>query len=102
MDYFVVKKECVGHVQKRMGSRLMQLKKNFGKKKLDDGEGICVKGHLTQKEVDKIETNCGHAIRSNVGNQTAMKKSYNGSLIPYIRSNGMPTISFYFINLLLS
>ena len=81
MDYFVVKKECVGHVQKRMGSRLMQLKKNFGKKKLDDGKGICVKGHLTQKEVDKIETNCGHAIRSNVGNQTAVKKSYNGSFI---------------------
>ena len=72
MDYFIEKKECVGHVQERMGSRLMQLKK----KKLDDG-----KGHLTQKEVDKIETNCGYAIRSNVGNQTAMKKSYNGSFI---------------------
>ena len=77
MDYFVEKKECVEHVQKRMGTRLMQLKK----KKLDDGKGIGGKGHLTQKEVDKIETNCGYAIRSNVGNQTAMKKSYNGSFI---------------------
>ena len=34
----VSKLECVGHVQKRMGSRLRSLKKSFGKRKLSDVE----------------------------------------------------------------
>ena len=34
----IKKLECVGHIQKRMGSRLRSLKKSLGKKKLDDGK----------------------------------------------------------------
>ncbi len=52
----VVKKlECVGHIQKRMGSRLRSLKKRLGKKKLFDGKSFGGKCRLTDKVVDSIQ-----------------------------------------------
>ncbi|GFY01100.1 uncharacterized protein TNCV_5075671 [Trichonephila clavipes] len=36
----IEKIECVGHVQKRMGSRLRKLKSSLGKKKLSDGKTV--------------------------------------------------------------
>ncbi|GFU68709.1 uncharacterized protein TNCV_309241 [Trichonephila clavipes] len=40
-DYHLIQKiECVGHVQKRMGTRLMKLKLVYSKKKLSDGKTI--------------------------------------------------------------
>ena len=41
------KKECVGHVQKRMGTRLHSLKKSSEKKVLSDGKTIGERGRLT-------------------------------------------------------
>lgn len=72
-SYNVVKEECLGHVQKRMGAGLLELKKD--KRKLDDGKGIGGKGRLTKKMVEKIQNNYGYAIRGNVGNQSAMKNA---------------------------
>ena len=37
-DVVVEKKECVGHIQKRMGTRLQKLKASFAKKDLSDGD----------------------------------------------------------------
>ncbi|GFX60394.1 uncharacterized protein TNCV_4076161 [Trichonephila clavipes] len=43
-DYLIQKIECVGHVQKRMGTRLMKLKLVYSKKELSDGKTIGGKG----------------------------------------------------------
>ena len=61
----VEKKECVGHAQKRMGTRLRNLKKNFGKKLLDDEKTIGGQGRLTAKVIDQLTTYYGNAIRNN-------------------------------------
>ncbi|GFW10328.1 uncharacterized protein TNCV_5096791 [Trichonephila clavipes] len=55
----VTKLECIGHIQKRVGSRLRKLKKIT---KVLGG-----KGKLTDKFIDKLQNYYGIAIRSNVG-----------------------------------
>ena len=50
------KKECVGHVQKRLGSRLRKLKASYGKKKFDDYKTIGGRGRLTEKLLDRCRT----------------------------------------------
>ncbi|GFT10648.1 uncharacterized protein TNCV_1943721 [Trichonephila clavipes] len=55
----VTKLECIGHIQKRVGSRLRKLKKNT--------KGVGGKGKLTDKFIDKLQNYYGIAIRSNVG-----------------------------------
>ena len=63
----VQKLECIGHVQKRMGTALRKLKK--------EKKGLGGKGKLTNKMVDKIQNYYGIAIRSNAGNLNAMKNA---------------------------
>ena len=63
----VEKLECIGHVQKRMGTALRKLKR--------EKKGLGGRGKLTDKMVDKIQNYYGIAIRSNVGNLEAMKKA---------------------------
>ncbi|GFW55616.1 uncharacterized protein TNCV_120001 [Trichonephila clavipes] len=48
----VEKLECVGHVQKRMGTRLRNILKTSKGIKLSDGKNISGCGRLTLKEVD--------------------------------------------------
>ncbi|GFW57362.1 uncharacterized protein TNCV_542761 [Trichonephila clavipes] len=55
----VTKLECIGHIQKRVGSRLRKLKKNT--------KGLGGKGKLTDKFIDKLQNYYGIAIRSKVG-----------------------------------
>ena len=56
--------ECTAHVQKRMGTRLRNKKKELSKKKLSDGKTIAGQGRLTDKMIDKIAGYYGRAIRS--------------------------------------
>lgn len=74
-DCEIVKKECVGHVQKRMGTALRNLKKDWGKRKLRDGKTIGGKGRLTDKKIDLIQTYYGLAIRRNKGDLDGMTRS---------------------------
>ncbi|GFV16223.1 uncharacterized protein TNCV_3379871 [Trichonephila clavipes] len=55
--------ECVGHVQKRMGTRLRKLKLVYSKKKLSDGKTTGGKGRLTDSSIDKLVHYYGNAIR---------------------------------------
>ena len=65
----IIKKlECVGHIQKRVGSRLRKLKE---KNKGIGGKG---KGKLTDKVINTLQNYYGMAIRNNTGDIT-MKKS---------------------------
>ena len=63
-DFNIQKKECVGHVQKRMGTRLRNLKKSFASKKLSDGVGIGGKNRLTAQRIDQLTKYYGNAIRA--------------------------------------
>jgi hypothetical protein len=68
----LVKKECVGHVQKRVGTALRKLKK--------ENKGQGEKGKLTDALIDRLQNYYGIAIRSNVGNLEAMKRAIQASL----------------------
>ncbi|KYN10832.1 hypothetical protein ALC57_17032 [Trachymyrmex cornetzi] len=56
-DVTICKKECIDHVQKRMGTRLRNLKKNT--------KGLGGKGKLTGKLIDELAVYYGLTIRRN-------------------------------------
>ncbi|XP_052128327.1 uncharacterized protein LOC113205481 isoform X2 [Frankliniella occidentalis] len=68
------KAECVGHVQKRMGTRLRTLKKSYSGKKLADGKSIGGRGRLTDQWIDKLSSFYGMAIRSSSDVKTMKNK----------------------------
>ncbi|GFT92683.1 uncharacterized protein TNCV_2345771 [Trichonephila clavipes] len=78
-DTEVEKLECVGHVQKRMGTRLRNILKMSKGIKLSDGKNISGRGRLTLKEVDSIQ-HYGLAIRKNLSSVEDVKKSHMGYL----------------------
>ena len=69
----VEKLECVGHIQKRLGSRLRSLKKRLGKTPLEDGKSIGGIRRLTNTSIDKLQVYYGKAIRENTHNINSMK-----------------------------
>ena len=71
----VAKEECVGHVQKRMGTRLRDYKKRMRGRKLSDGKGVGGAGRLTDKIIDKIQNFYGQGIRNSNGDKESMKES---------------------------
>ncbi|XP_047127052.2 uncharacterized protein LOC124808049 [Hydra vulgaris] len=64
-DLVPVKIECVGHVQKRLGTRLRQMQCDLKGKKLEDGKIISGKGRLTDKIINKMQNFYGMSIRQN-------------------------------------
>ena len=63
-EYIVVKEDCIGHIQKRMGSNLRRYK-NKNKGKLSDGGTIGGRGRLTDAVIDNFQNYYGAAIRNN-------------------------------------
>ena len=63
------KLECVGHYQKRIGSRLRKLKKRE--------KGLGGRGRLTDAMIDRLQNYFG-VSRQNVGNLEGMKTSCFG------------------------
>ena len=55
--YTITKEECVGHIQKRMGSVLREYKRKMKSIKLSDGKGVSDAGRLTDHLLDKIQNN---------------------------------------------
>ncbi|GFV32877.1 uncharacterized protein TNCV_1745191 [Trichonephila clavipes] len=74
-DHIIQKIECVGHVQKRMGTRLRTLKLVYSKNKLLDGKTIDGKGRLTDSLIDKLAHYYGNAIRCNSTSVKEMRKA---------------------------
>ena len=74
-DVEVTKLECVGHVQKRLGSRLRSLKKRLGQTRLEDGKTIGGAGRLIKTTIDKLQVYYGKAIRNNSHDLQAMKNA---------------------------
>ena len=54
-DVTITKKECVGHVQKRLRTRLRKLKSSYTKRKLSDSKSIGGRGRLTDKMIDTMQ-----------------------------------------------
>ncbi len=71
-DVLITKKECVGHVQKRLGTRLRKLKSSYTKRKLSGGKSIGGRGRLTDKMIDTMQNDYGLAIRQNKHNLQGM------------------------------
>ena len=83
----IKKKECVGHVQKRLGTALRKLKK--------EQKGLGGKGKLTDTMIDKIQYYYGIAMRSNTGDREAMKKNILASLFHCASNDKHPWHSTY-------
>lgn len=73
-DVTIQKLECIGHVQKRMGSRLRRLNNKMKGIKLADGKVLGGKGRLTDVEIDKLQNYYSLAIRRNAGDVEKMCK----------------------------
>ena len=61
-DFIPKKLECVGHAQKRLGTRLRNLRKEKKNDKLSDGKKIGGKGRLTDKMINRMQNYYGMAI----------------------------------------
>jgi len=68
----VNKLECVGHVQKRVGTRLRNLKKKE--------KGLGGRGKLTDATIDRLQNYYGIAIRQNKNNLNGMKSAIRATL----------------------
>lgn len=72
--FSIEKLECVGHVQKRIGTRLRTLKAKLGKTELSDGKTMGGRGRLTNAGINEIQLYYGLAIRRNVNSLFNMQK----------------------------
>lgn len=80
----VIKKgECIGHVQKRVGSNLRRLRKKLP---ADRKKAIFGKGKLTDASINYIQNCYGLAIRQNTGNLYQMVKNV-AAILPHCSDN---------------
>ncbi|GFU87595.1 uncharacterized protein TNCV_2935171 [Trichonephila clavipes] len=64
-EYSIEKLECIGHVMKRMGTRLRRLKAQLKGQILSDGKCLSGKNRLTEHEIKNLQSYYGSAIRRN-------------------------------------
>ena len=87
----IEKNDCVGHVQKRMGSRLRKKKKegiyDVKKQKVI---GLGGQGRLTEAVMDNLQNYYGKAIRENAGNVQKMKDAVWAIYYPTISTDKKP------------
>ncbi|GFY16861.1 uncharacterized protein TNCV_3689191 [Trichonephila clavipes] len=72
---YVEKLDCIGHVMKRMGTRLRHLKTKIGGQKLSDGKPLCGKNRLTEAEIDRLQAYYGLFIRRNLSSAKNMQQA---------------------------
>lgn len=80
-DFEVIKSECIGHVEKRMGSRLRGIKKR---------ERLGGKGKLTDVLINKLTKYYGLAIRRNSDSVENMKNAIMATFDHLISTNEKP------------
>lgn len=99
-DFIIHKKECIGHVQKRMGKRLRDVVKNTtveteiktGKKagQTRRSKSLSGKGKLTAKTIDKLTVYYGLAIRRNCESVIKMNDAIWATFLHYKSTNEDP------------
>ena len=75
IGYDVEKEECVGHIQKRLGSALREYKRRKRGIKLADGKSVGGRNRLTDYQIDRMQNFFGEAIRNNTGDLEGMRSS---------------------------
>lgn len=80
-DFQVIKSECIGHVEKRMGTRLRNIKK---------ATKLGGKGKLTDVLIKKLTSYYGLAIRKNINNVEDMKKAIMATYYHMCSTNENP------------
>ena len=86
----IEKKECIGHIQKRMGSALHNLVTVHKGKKHPYGKTIGGRGRLTLVLIDKFQKYYGKAICSNKGSVQAASKAVKAILDHSASTNERP------------
>ena len=71
----------MGHVQKRMGTALRNLKVQYRGQELSDGKTIGGTGRLTDSRINSLQNYYGDAIRRNRGDLEAMMKAVQATLL---------------------
>ena len=89
-DQRVQKEECIGHVQKRLGTALRKLKKDLKGQKLDDGKPVGGAGRLTDGMIDTLQQYYGMAIRDNVGDLQATAKAVWAGILHRASTDDQP------------
>lgn len=89
-DCEIKKLECVGHVEKRMGTRIRKLKATERGKKLSDGKPIGGKNRLTDDKIGLIQNYYGEAIRKCPDDLDKMKKSIWAEFYHISSTNDVP------------
>lgn len=74
-DVIISKRECIGHIQKCMGSRLRKLKTKIKGVKLPDGKLLSVKNQLTDAIINQLQNYYSLTIRRNTHSLQEMKKA---------------------------
>ena len=90
----VIKEECVGHVQKRVGKNLRDLKQRLGSTKLSDGKPIGGRGRLTDTLMDSLQNYFGRAVRDNRGSVTDMARAIWASYCHIFSTDQQPRHDF--------
>ncbi len=88
----ILKKECVGHVQNRLGTRLRKLK--VSRKKLAHAKGIGGRGRLTDKMRDTMQNYYGLAIRQNKNSIDGMTNDVKAGLYHLASSEETRNITY--------
>lgn len=78
----VKKYECIGHIQKRVGSRLRKLKQKQ--------KGLGGRGKLTDMFIDKLQNYYGIAIRDNVNDLRGMQRAVIAAFFHCCSSSDKP------------
>lgn len=89
-DTKINKLECVGHIQKRMGTRLRTLKMKSKNNKLADGKSLSGKNRLTDLAVQKLQIFYGLAIRRNCQSLPEMQKAIWATYFHIMSCNDEP------------
>ena len=90
----ITKEECVGHVQKRMGTRLRQLKKDMKGQKLEDGKPLIGRGRMTDAVINTLQNYYGMAVKENTNNLQYMAKAIWASIMHRISTDDNPQHQF--------
>ena len=89
-DVEIVKSDCIGHVQKRLGAALRRKKKECGRRRLCDGKTIGGRGRLTDQLVNKLQNYFGLALRSNLNDIEKMHRAVLAILYHRASSDSKP------------
>ena len=93
----IKKGECVGHVQKQLGTHLRNLRTKLKGTKFSDGKPLVGKGRLTEKIINLLQNYYGMAIRQNTKTVPEMRKAIGAVLYHCSENSSEETRHLYCI-----